>query len=92
MVMVRLGVLGLIVVCAVLLFTNPSQDAHKKTVYASIATEATASEFLGKLTTGILTDVDVIPLQYNNYYLFSTTSLNGKTESIGIFSHVWKWK
>ena len=90
--MVRLGILGMIVVCAVLVFTNPSQDAHKRTVLTSTATEAANSKVLGKLARALLENVDVVPLQYHNYYLFSTTSLNGKTESIGIFSHVWKWK
>lgn len=90
--MIRLGILGLVVVFAVLVFTNPSHDTHKRTVLTSTATETAGSKVLGKLATDLLGNVDVLPLQYNNYYLFSTTSLNGKTESIGIFSHVWKWK
>jgi hypothetical protein len=90
--MLRLGMFGLVVVAIVLLVTNPSHEAHKQTVYTSMATEATNSEMLGKIAVDVLGKTDVVPLQYNNYFVFSTTTLNGETRSIGILSRVWKWK
>jgi len=90
--MFRLGTLGLIIACGVLVLTNPSQDAHRKVLYASAATEATHSDLLGKIAADVLEDVNLIPLGYNNYYVFSTTTVNGKTASIGVCSRVWKLK
>ncbi|NQT12760.1 MAG: hypothetical protein HQ582_08425 [Planctomycetes bacterium] len=52
----------------------------------------TQSEFLGKIAAGVLGDVDVLPMQYNNYFLFSTTTMNGDTVSVGGFSRVWKMR
>jgi hypothetical protein len=36
-----------------------------------------------------LGDREVLPVTYNNYFVFSTTTLNGKTSSVGLFSRVW---
>lgn len=89
--MFRLGVLLLVVGGAVLVFTNPSQDAHKKVVYATTVQQTTNSETLGQMAVDMFGKLDLVPLQYNNYYVFSTTTLNGKLQSLGLFSHVWKW-
>ena len=67
------------------MFTNPSQDAHKRTVLTSTATEAANSKVLGKLARALLENVDVVPLQYHNYYLFSTCV----TISTGALCVVW---
>ena len=67
--------------------TNPSHETHKQTVYKSMAAEATAAA-LGKIAVDLLGDVDVVPLQYHNYFLFSTTTLHGETKSLGVFSRV----
>ncbi len=90
--MFRIGFLLLIIALAVLFFTNPGHDAHKQVVYTSAAAEAMKSEVLGKIAVDLLGKTDVVPLTYNNYYVCSTTSVNGETKSVGAFSHVWKWK
>jgi hypothetical protein len=90
--MIRLCIVALIVICAVLAITNPSLDAHKKVVYTSVATDVTKSEALGKIAVDLLGDANVLPLTYNNYYLFSTTTLKDQTASIGTLSKVWKTK
>jgi hypothetical protein len=90
--MLRLGFVALIVVALVLAVTNPGQETHKQAVYTSLATQATNSEMLGKIAVDVLGDRNIVPLQYNNYYLFSTTTLDGKTESVGAVARVWKWK
>jgi len=90
--MFRLGVLALIVVGAVLFFTNPNHDAHRQVVYTTAATQATNSETLGKIAVDLLGKTDVLPMTYNNYFVCSTTTFNGEVKSIGAFSKVWKWK
>ena len=35
---------------------------------------------------------DILPMTYNNYYLLSTTTVQGQTASVGMLSHVWKMK
>lgn len=47
------------------------------------------SDVLGKIAVDLLGDKEVLPLKYNNYFLFSTTTLNGKTTSVELFSRVW---
>jgi hypothetical protein len=89
---IRFCVVVLIVTCAVLAITNPGLDAHKKVVYTSVATDATGSEALGKIAVDFLGNENVLPLTYNNYYLFSTTTLKDHTASIGILSKVRKTK
>ena len=74
---------------AALLVTNPNADVHKKLVYASMAAEATKSSLLNKIAVDVLDDMNVVPLQYNNYYLFSTTTLRGDRTSVGVLSRVW---
>ena len=88
--MFRLGILGVVIVCGMLVFTNPSQETHKSVVYQSAATQATKSDMLGKIAADLLEGVNVIPLNYNNYFLFSTTTINGETASVGVLSRVWK--
>lgn len=90
--MIRLAIFGLTVLLVVLLVTNPSHETHKQTVYKSMASQATSSEMLGKIAVDVLGNVDVLPLQYNNYFVFSTTTLNGETKSVGVLARVWEWK
>jgi len=47
---------------------------------------------LGKIAVDLLGKTDVLPLTYNNYYVCSTTTINGEVKSVGVFSKVWKWK
>lgn len=88
--MVRLAILGLVVICGMLVLTNPSHETHKNVVYEVATSQATKSDMLGKIAADLLGGVDVIPLGYNNYFLFSTTTLNGETVSVGMLSRVWK--
>jgi hypothetical protein len=90
--MKKIGIIVFIVIGAVLAITNPGLDAHKKVVYMSVATDVTNNEVLGKVAVDLLGNADVLPLTYNNYYLFSTTTLNDQTASIGILSKVKKMK
>jgi hypothetical protein len=90
--MIRLIGLGLIVLLAVMAITNPGQEAHKKVVYESIAASKTDSEVLGKIAADLLGNADVLPMTYNNYYLLSTTTVQGQMASVGVFSRVWKTK
>ena len=90
--MIRLGIAVIIILAAVFAITNPGQDVHRQAVYSAVATEKTKSEMLGKIAVDLLGDREVLPLTYNNYYLFSTTTLNGKTSSVGLCSRVWKVK
>jgi hypothetical protein len=87
--MIRLGIAAVIILCAATAITNPGQDAHRKAVYTSVATEKTNSDVLGKIAVDLIGNREVLPLTYNNYFLFSTTTLNGKTTSVGLFSRVW---
>lgn len=87
--MIRLGILGMIVLCAVSAFTNPAQDFHRKAVYTKVATEKAQSGLLGKIAVDLLGEHELMPLSYNNYVLFSTTTLNGEISSVGCFSQVW---
>lgn len=82
----------LIVVCAILAITNPGLDAHKKSVYTSVATDITKNKTLGKVAADLIGNRNVLPLTYNNYFLFSTTTLSDQRESFGILSKVWKTK
>jgi hypothetical protein len=86
---IRVGIAAIVVLAAVLGITNPSQNAHRTAVYTSVATEKTKSDVLGKIAVDLLGNREVLPLTYNNYFLFSTTTLNGKTASVGLFSRVW---
>jgi hypothetical protein len=88
--MFRIGTLGLIIIAAMLAFTNPNFEAHKNAVLASAAAEATNSETVGKIAGDVLGKLDVAPLTYHNYYVFSTTTFNGDTASVGLLSRVWK--
>ncbi len=87
--MIRFGIAAAIVLATVLAITNPGQDAHRKAVYTSAATEKTKSDVLGKIAVDLLGNREIIPLSYNNYFFFSTTTVNGKTSSVGLFSRVW---
>jgi uncharacterized protein YegL len=88
--MVRFGILGVVVLIAALALTNPNLEAHKSVVYASVAQQAIKNKLLGKIAADVLDSVDAFPLKYNNYFLFSTTTLHNESASFGLFSHVWK--
>jgi hypothetical protein len=88
--MFRLSTFALVALAGALALTNPNVEAHRAAVYSSVAEQTTDSPVLGKIAADVLGNADVVPLTYNNYYLFSTTTLNGKTESVGALSRVWR--
>lgn len=45
-------------------------------------------KYLGKVTDEMVDQIGVSLFTYHNYYLFSTTSLNDKTISVGVFNSV----
>ncbi len=88
--MFKLALFVLAVAAAALALTNPGRDAHKQTIYAAVASQTTESPLFGKLAADVLGNADVVPVTYNNYYVFSTTTLNGKTATVGAGNRVWK--
>ncbi len=88
--MIRFTIFLLVVLAAVLILTNPNQETHQQNVYASMAANSVKGDLLGKITADVLGTVDPMPLTYHNYYLFSTTTFEDQTASVGIFSRVWK--
>jgi hypothetical protein len=88
--MIRLGIFGFVVIVVVLALTNPGVDAHKAVVYASVAKNSIKNELLGKIAADVLDHIDALPITYNNYLFFSTTTIQGERASVGLFSHVWK--
>jgi hypothetical protein len=90
--MKSLGLLVIVILFVVLAVTNPNEASHKQMVVNSAAAKATNSELLGRVAGDMLGNADVVPTTYNNYYLFSTTTFNGKTSSFGVCSRVWSLK
>ena len=88
--MFRVGILGLIVIAALLALTNPGLDSHKNVIYESAAAEATDSPMLGRLAADVLEGFDVVPLTYHNYVVLSTMTLDGDTVSVGMLARVWR--
>ena len=81
--------IAVLVLAGALYLTNPGQHAHEHLVASSFTAQTLGSDFLGKLTGNWLEDKHVLPLKYENYYLFSKTTLNGKTMSFGVLTKVW---
>ena len=81
-------VLLAIVVGLVMVFTNPTYEAHQRV--GTTATPAARSGVLGRIAADLLEKDEAVSLKYNNYYVFSTTTLNGKLQSVGAFTRVWK--
>jgi hypothetical protein len=80
----------LLIVALVLVVSNPGEDLHRTAVCESVAAAQGNSRMWEKVTADLLGKGRVGPLSYNNYYLFSTTTREGTTVSVGALSHVWK--
>jgi hypothetical protein len=87
--MFRVGLLLIIIVCIFLAVTNPGAEAHKQVLVEKLSAQAGMSGFLGELAGDLLGDVDVTPLRYNNYVLFSTMTFRDDTVSLGLLTKVW---
>ena len=86
--MVRILSVLIVVACIVLAITNPGEEAHKKAVYDKVPGEVGVPGFLGEVAGNVLENLDVVPLKYNNYFLFSTVTFREEIVSVGLLQHV----
>jgi len=85
-----LMLLALAALAGGLFFTNPSDEAQRRAIAEAAVTKAAGgSDLAGKIAGNWASALDVMPLKYKNYYLFSTVTLNDKTKSIGVMNKVW---
>jgi hypothetical protein len=87
--MYKRGLLLIVVACMALGVTNPGEGPHKQAVYSKMPKEAGMEGFLGRVAGDLLGNLDVVPLKYNNYILFSTMTFRGDIVSVGLLSNVW---
>jgi len=85
----RVGLLLVVIACIALGVTNPGEDAHKRLVYDRLANKVGMEGVLGEIAGEALGNLDVVPLRYNNYVLFSTTAFRDDTVSVGLLTRVW---
>lgn len=81
----------ILLVLVICMFLNPSEDSHRNEIKNYVNSQATQSGLLGGVSSSLgLTDiaVDALPLEYNNYYLFSTTTIDGERLSYGLLGFV----
>ena len=71
-----------------LAFTNPGKEAHEKVVCDKMPNHAGIDGLMGRIAGRVLGELNVVPLEYHNYILFSTTTLDDKTVSIGFLQSV----
>lgn len=90
--MFRFLLLITVVAAGVMFATNPSIDAHNQVVYAQMDQDASKQGFLRRVLVDAQQGAGLVRTQYDNYYLFSTASVDGKLKTIGCFSRVWPWK
>lgn len=83
-----------VVLLAVLFATNPSRRDHDTALKAAIAQEMSAREsqsVLGDIVNELLSlldDSSMPEVDYNNYFLCSTSGFGGETYAFGICGHV----
>jgi len=87
--MFRLGLLLIIALGIVAAVTNPGIDDHKRIVYRSLPGQIGAQGLMAEISGEMLGSLDLIPLTYHNYVLFSTTSFRENTMSVGLLTRVW---
>ncbi len=86
--MFRVGILLILAGAIALAFTNPGKAAHEKVVCDKMPNHAGMDGLMGRIAGSVLGELDVVPLEYHNYVLFSTTTLKDKTVSIGFLQSV----
>ena len=86
--MFRIGFLLIVAGAIALAFTNPGKEAHEKVVCDKMPNQAGMEGFVARVAGGVLDNLDVLPLEYHNYVIFSTTTLRDKTVSIGFLRKV----
>ncbi len=88
--MLKLLLALLVIICVAMAMTNPNAEAHKKVFYANQSEKVVAKRIWQKLTAAVAENIDAIPLEYHNYLLFSTMTLNDETVSYGLFNQIWE--
>ena len=76
-------VIIILLVAVLLAVTNPDRDTHMQAISDNLSNRDAVTNVINL---GILT---VNPPEYRNYAIFSITTHNSKTASVGIFSFVW---
>lgn len=89
---------AVVIVLGLLFFLNPGYHRHREAVKAKLMAamaENRLATIADQLSLGIVSSsmeeqIDKVPLYYDNYYLFSTTSSEqGRKVSTGILGMVW---
>ena len=83
--MARIICLLIVIACIMLAVTNPGESAHKEIVYNRLSNEVGMQGLLGEFAGGVLGNLDMLPMKYNNYFLFSTMTFRDELVSIGCF-------
>jgi len=87
--MFRLALLLILVACIALAVTNPGAEDHKQAIYQALSRRMGAEGFWGATAGSALGSLDVLPLTYHNYLLFSTVTYGQDTVSVGLLTKVW---
>jgi len=85
----KLFVALLVIICIAMAVTNPDAEAHKKVFYANLPKEVGAKGLWQKLAGAVMENADVIPVEYHNYFFYSTMTLRDETISYGLFNQIW---
>ncbi len=88
--------LAVVVLVVAMALTNPSEETHKQAVYNAlgeaisqqIGSQGPVGALVGKAATTVARRLDLPIFEYHNYVLFSTTSIQGRTASVGILGQV----
>ena len=86
-----LGIILLLVLAVVMAATNPNLEKHKAEIHRHARAEAAKEGFWATVRARLAEAadaLDVVPLQYRNYVVFSATLHQGKVLSIGLFGTV----
>jgi len=81
--MFRIGTLLLVAVAIGAASTNPGEEDHKKVVCDKMSAGAGMEGLMGKVAGSLIGDLDLVPIKYHNYGVFSTTTVRDKTTSVG---------
>jgi hypothetical protein len=82
--------LNLVQFAIILALTNPSELAHREVMVTQLKAELAANASLFDKVKNATEVVKGITAAYNNYYVCSTTTREGKTLTIGVLGSV-RW-
>ena len=77
-----------IIVAIVLALTNPAEEKHKQTVLDRLSQQAASEGVWATLAFAATKDLILLPVQYHNYLLFSTTTYDDQRLTIGVLGNV----